>query len=128
MHIIEDDCRVSIVGIPKAKKLASTLTSSDGSRRIKKVSLDPKPAGSVSPDPKDVGSVSPKAAGSVSPDLEAVGSVSSDPLGAGSISPDPKDTISVSPDLEDTGSVSSDGDPYRRQSLQVRAYGPRSKL
>ena len=56
--------------------------------------------------------------GSFSPDLEAVGSVSPDPLGTGSVSPDPKDA----------GSVSFDGDRYRRQPLQIQAYGLRSKL
>ena len=35
---------------------------------------------------------------------------------------------SASPDPEDGGSVSSDGDPYRRQPLQVQAYGSGSKL
>jgi len=62
--------------------------------------------------------------------------VSLDALGAGSISPDPKDVVSVlpkvtgfaPPDLEDAGSVASDGDPYRRQPLQVQVYGPGSKL
>ena len=67
-----------------------------------------------------------------SPPLVAIstlhaGSVSPDSLGVGSVSPDPKDMVfisskvagSVSPDLEDAGSVSSDGDPYRRQPLQV---------
>ena len=58
-------CRMSIVGIPKARKLASTLASPDGARRIKEVLHDPLGAGSVSPDPKD--------AVSVSPDLETAG-------------------------------------------------------
>ena len=39
-------------------------------------------------------------------------------LGSGSASPDPLGAASVSPD----------GDPYRRQPLQVQVYGPRSKL
>ena len=50
----------------------------------------------------------PRCVGSSSPDPEAAGSASLDPLGAGSVSPD--------------------GDLYRRQPLQVQAYGPRSKL
>ena len=70
--------------------------------------------------------VSPKAAGFVSPDLVAMGSILPDPKDAGSVSP--KAVDSVSPDLEDAGSVSSDGDPYRRQPLQVQAYGPGSIL
>ena len=35
---------------------------------------------------------------------------------------------SILSDPEATGSVSPDGDPYRRQPLQVQAYGPGSKL
>ena len=46
--------------------------------------------------------------GPASPDLWVGGSILSDP--------------------EATGSVSPDGDPYRRQPLQVQAYGPGSKL
>ena len=68
----------------------------------------------------------PKAAGSVSPDPEAAGSVSPDPKDAVSVSP--KVAGSVSLDLEDAGSVSSNGDPYRRQPLQVQAYGTGLKL
>ena len=70
------------------------------------VSPDPLGAGSISPDPKAIGSVSPKVIGSLSTDPLSAGSVSLDPLGAGSISPDPKDVVFVSPKV--TGTVSPD--------------------
>ena len=44
------------------------------------------------------------------------------------LQPIPRRASFASPDPEVVGSVSPDGDPYRRQPLQVQAYGPKSKL
>ena len=101
---------------------------------------DPLGAGSISSDSKIAGSVSPDPlvrapsrptpwSGDPSRPTPRSRALSRSTARPRNLScPTPWTACSVSPDPKATGSVSPDENPYRRQPLQVQAYGPGSKL